>query len=300
MAALAAQNVSNPVVDAGQQAAEQIVETASASRHALFDSFDQAVEQVILWVPNAFAAIVVLVVGYFVARLLSSAIIAIADRIGLHRAAERSGLLTSMQHVGIKRSVSQILGTIIFWLLMCVFLMAACNILGLPALTQAMQSVVDYIPKLLVATIVVVLGLLVAKFLQGVIATSADRVGVAYAQQLATACYWVLAAITFFAACEQLNIEFELLKYAILIAFAGLALGVGLSCGLGGRDVMAGIMSGYYVRQRMQSGDRVDVGGLVGTVREVGPVATIIETEEEGLLHRHSIPNAKMLREAVR
>jgi hypothetical protein len=63
---------------------------------------------------------------------------------------------------------------------------------------------------------------------------------------------------------------------------------------------MAGILAGYYVRQRMHSGDMVSVAGYEGTVREVGPVATIIETEEQGLLHRHSIPNTKMLNEAVR
>ena len=73
-----------------------------------------------------------------------------------------------------------------------------------------------------------------------------------------------------------------------------------LAVGLGGRDVMAGILSGYYVRQRMAAGDRVTVAGFEGTVREVGPVATIIETDEDGLLHRHSVPNTKMLQEAVR
>ena len=87
---------------------------------------------------------------------------------------------------------------------------------------------------------------------------------------------------------------------AILIVFAGLALGFGLALGLGGRDTMAGILAGYYVRQRLQAGDHVTVGNLEGTVREVGPVATIVETEEDGLLNRRSIPNNKMLNEAVR
>lgn len=63
---------------------------------------------------------------------------------------------------------------------------------------------------------------------------------------------------------------------------------------------MAGILAGYYVRQRMHTGDRVQVGGYEGVVREVGPVATIIETNEAGLMYRHSIPNSKMLNEAVR
>ena len=86
----------------------------------------------------------------------------------------------------------------------------------------------------------------------------------------------------------------------ILIAAGSVAVGFGLAFGLGGRDVMAGILAGYYVRQRLHSGDHVTVGHMEGTVREVGPVATIIETDEDGLLNRRSIPNTKMLNEAVR
>ncbi|HEV3144009.1 MAG TPA: mechanosensitive ion channel domain-containing protein, partial [Gemmataceae bacterium] len=205
-----------------------------------------------------------------------------------------------MKQVGITKSVPAIIGQIIFWLTMCVFLAAGFNILGLDAVSSAMEQIVAYIPKLLVATVVVVVGLLVAGFLRGVVATSADRVGIAYAQTLADAVYYVLALMTFIGAFDQLHIEFGLLKELILLAAAGLALGCGLAVGLGGRDVMAGILAGYYLRQRMHAGDRIHVSGMEGTVREVGPVATVIETEEEGLLNRHSIPNTKMLNEAVR
>lgn len=224
----------------------------------------------------------------------------LSEKVGLQTAAERSGLADSMHHMNIRRGVPAIVGTIVFWLLMCVFLAAAFTILDLPSLSQAMGYVVAYIPKVLAATVVVVVGLLVASFLRAVIATSADRVGISYAEHLANGCYYVLAILTFIAAFNRLEIQFALLENLILIGFGGLALGFGLSFGLGGRDVMAGILAGYYVRQRLHTGDHVSVGRMEGTVREVGPVATIIETEEDGLLNRHSIPNAKMLNEAVR
>jgi small-conductance mechanosensitive channel len=188
----------------------------------------------------------------------------------------------------------------VFWLLICVFLVAAFDIFGLPGVTGAIEKVVAYIPKVLVATVLVVVGLLLASFLRGVIATSADRLGISYAQQLASGCYYILAMMTFIAAFEQLEITFELLNYAILIAFGAIALALGLSFGLGGRDVMSGILCGYYLRQRFQAGDRVSVGGYEGTVRDVGPVATIIETEDKGMVERHSVPNNVMLNDAVR
>jgi hypothetical protein len=242
----------------------------------------------------------VLVVGYIVAHVLDRFATALSQSLGLETAAERSGLMTSMKQVGIRRSVPSIVGQIVFWLTMCVFVTAAFNILGLQAVSAAMEKIVAYIPNLLVATVVVVVGLLVAGFLRGVVATSADRVGISYAENLANGVYYVLALMTFIGAFDQLHIEFGLLKELILIAFGGLALGFGLAFGLGGREVMGGILAGYYTRQRLHTGDRVSVAGMEGTVREVGPVATVIETEEDGLLNRHSVPNTRMLSEAVR
>ncbi len=282
------------------QAVETTTQTVTTTWEALKGSFTQAFDQIISSAPKVVAMLVVLVVGYIVARLVARAVTILCEKIGLQTAANRSGLAESMQHMGIKRNVPAIVGTIVFWLLMCLFLMAAFKTLDLPDVSTAMGVVVSFIPKLLVATVVIVVGLLVATFVRGVVATSADRVGISYAEHLANGCYYVLAALTFIGAFNQLGITVPLVDNLIQIGFAALAVAFALSFGLGGRDVMAGILAGYYVRQRLHAGDHVTVGHLEGTVREVGPVATVIETDEDGLLNRRSIPNTKMLNEAVR
>jgi small-conductance mechanosensitive channel len=283
-----------------QTTIDGVKESFESSRDALTNSASQMWNQTVAYAPKFLWAGLVLVAGYFIAKFIARAVTVVCERAGLQRAAERSGLWESMSHMNIKRNVPSIVGTIVFWMLMLVFLMAGFSILEIPQVSEAISKVVAYIPNVLVATVMVVVGLLVAGFLRGVIATSADRVGISYAEHLANGCYYIMGLMVFMAAFDQLHIQFALLNYAILIVFGGLALGTGLALGLGGRDVMAGILAGYYVRQRLQSGDHVSVGSMEGTVREVGPVATIIETEEHGMLNRHSIPNYKMLNEAVR
>ena len=263
-------------------------------------SCQQAFGDIVSQAPHVIGAIIVLVIGFIISRVLGRIATAVCERIGLQTGAERSGLAESMKQVGINRPAAAIVGTIIFWLSMCVFLMAAFDVLGLASVSAAIQPIVEYIPRILVAAAMVVVGLLLANFLRGVIATSADRVGIAFAEHLARGVYYVLVLMIGVEALKHLNVELELLNTLILIAFGGLAVGFALAFGLGGRDVMGGILAGYYLRQRIQAGDHVSVAGMEGTVRDVGPVATIIETEEDGLVHRHSIPNGKMLSEAVR
>lgn len=292
------------VVEKTTTVAEKTTETVAAtfnnSWDAVVDSFTNAWHQIIGVAPQIVAMVVVLVLGYVIAKFAAKTVTTLSEKLGLQNAADQSGLADSMHHMGLQRNVPAIIGTIVFWLLMCVFLMAGFNILGLQAVTDSMQEIVHYIPKLLVATVLIVVGLLVATFLRGVVATSADRVGLTYAEHLANGCYYVFALLTFIAAFKQLGVQFDLLEQLILIAFGAVAVGFGLAFGLGGRDVMAGILAGYYVRQRLHSGDHVTIGHMEGTVREVGPVATIIETDEDGLLNRRSVPNTKMLNEAVR
>lgn len=289
-----------PAPGLGDQTMKNVSDAGLDSWAAISKSFTDACTQVIEFGPRIVAAMVLIVAGYFIAKYVAKVAVALFDRIGMQRAAERSELADSMKQVGIQRSVPQILGLIIFWSLIGVFMMACLSVLELPGVGDAIRQVVNYVPSVLGATVMVVVGLLVASLMRGVIATSADRVGLSYAQQLATGCYYALGLLVFLAAFKQLNIEFEMLNYAILIVLGGAAVGFGLSFGLGGRDVVAGILSGYYLRQRIQSGDQISVAGMEGTVRDVGAVATTIETDENGLMHRHSVPNVKMLNEAVR
>ncbi|MCG8587020.1 MAG: mechanosensitive ion channel [Pirellulales bacterium] len=279
---------------------KSVEEAAKTSTNAVLESFQNAWIQTVAMVPSIVGMLIVLVAGYFVAKFVGRLVVALAEKIGLETAAERSGLAESMKQVGIQRNVAQIVGLVGFWLLMSVFIMAAFSILQLDPLTSFMEEVVGYIPRILAAMVILVLGLLLATFIRGVVGTAADRAGLGYAETLGNVSYYFLAIMTFIAALAQVGIEIPVMKETIMIAMGGLAIGFALAFGLGGRDVIGGILAGYYVRQRLHAGDQVTVAGFEGTIRDVGPTATVIETEEDGLMHRHSIPNVRMLNEAVR
>jgi small-conductance mechanosensitive channel len=282
------------------EAGDTLSGTAHKTQKALTTTFDGLYDQTMNWVPNAIVAVLVLLVGYVIARLVAKLVTTLGEKLNLQYAAERGGLVESLKQIGIKRSVPAIFGTVVFWALIVLFVMSAANAVGFTEISKAMDAVFGYMPNVLGALVIVVVGLLAASFLRGVVAASADRVGVSHASGLANAAYYAVVLVTLLAAFQKISIQFELLNQAILIVLGGMALAFGLAVGLGGRDVVGGILAGYYLRQRLQAGDFVSVGTLEGRVRDVGPVATIVETEEGGLMNRRSVPNTKMLHEAVR
>jgi len=236
-----------------------------------------------------------LVAGYVASHLTMT----MCARLGFDHAAERGGLVRLLKQVGIEKNPSQIMGAIVLGLMACTFLMVGSDVLGFDAIGDAVGRLVDYIPRVILAAIVLIVGLLLATLLRGAVVAAGERANVPGAQHLGTTCFYVAAFVVIFAAFEQLQIRMQLLGQAFLIAFSSLALASGLAVGLGGRDVVAGMIAGYYIRRRYQAGDQVAVAGLQGTVREVSMVTTIVETDDHGLLKRHSVPNVKMLNEAV-
>ena len=107
-----------------EKATETVTTTFNNSWDAVRQSFENAWEQTIVFAPKIVAMVVVVVIGYVVAKFVAKAITTLCEKIGLQNAADQSGLADSMHHMGLQRNVPAIIGTITFWLLMGVFLMA--------------------------------------------------------------------------------------------------------------------------------------------------------------------------------
>ena len=137
-------------------------------------------------------------------------------------------------------------------------------------------------------------------YLQKPLVSWLSGLGIPRTKPLASMVLYFILLTAIVAALNQLGIAVSIVQRILAIAFAGFAMTAALALGLGSKDVVSGFVAGHFLRQRIQVGDNVQVGELQGRVREIGSVATIVETEEEGLAHRHSVPNVRMLNEAIR
>ena len=133
---------SNSLAQAGMTT-DPLTDNVQQTTDAVWNSFHDFWRPIANTAPKLFCAALVMIAGYVIARLVSKAITAIADRLGLQRMAENGGFVQSMQHVGIHRTVPQVLGTIFFWLLLCVFLIASVDILDLPTIKIALDRLLN-------------------------------------------------------------------------------------------------------------------------------------------------------------
>lgn len=246
--------------------------------------------------PNLVGALVLLVAGYVLGKIVSALVRKALARVGADRLAERSGLADFTRQWGMERPLSAVVGSIAFAFVLLAFAVSAADALGLAAAGQAVAQVMLFLPKFAAAVAVLVLGLMAASWLSGLVRRAADNAGVEYAPTLSRMTMGVLAALVVLMAVDQLDIRIALLQEVIGIALAAMGVAVAISLGLGTRSLSGEIVSGVYVRDLLKEGDRIDWNGKIATVREVGTIKTLLALDDGREL---SVANSRLAADEV-
>ncbi|MEM7387961.1 MAG: hypothetical protein AAF514_23750, partial [Verrucomicrobiota bacterium] len=220
-------------------------------------SMEKLLQQFTDFLPGLIGALIVMILGVIVASLVRRILELILGKVGVNGLAERVGLQEMLGGFGLTAPFTKIVGKVVFWLLFLMFLMSAVESLGLQNLSQTLENLINYLPRLLSGILFAIVGLLIAQFVKGAIHANAQRVGLDYAGALSNVVYGFLVVVTFTLAIGQMNIETELLSKAIQICLGATALALAIAMGLGLQIVARNIVSGVYARDMFRPGTMI-------------------------------------------
>src|SRR5215510_6059210 len=235
---------------------------------AIWQAFTQALSVFMSFLPALLGAIIVLIVGWFVSSFLARLIQRGLEAIGLERAVERSGIRRFIEQSGSQWTVSGIIAALIKWSIFLIFIQAAASLFGMAQITAVINSVILFIPKLIVALAIVVIGSLIAKFLAGLVRGSLSEMEAPGAGLFAMLTQYAVIGFAIVAAFNQIGIAQTVVNTLLIGLIGSLALALGLAFGLGGREVAAQITRSWYdkyqsladkIRQRSEGFQRNDV-----------------------------------------
>ncbi len=188
------------------------------------------------FVPQLVAAIVVFLVGWLIAVLLGKLAWHIIKIVKLDRGLEAIGFKKVWERSGYKLNSPMFFYELVKWFFIIVFLMAATDILGLVEVTAFLKSVVLYLPNVFVAALVLLIGVLVAKFLEGLVRGSVKAAQLVSANFLGSLTKWAVVIFSLLVALSQLKVADEIIRIVVMGVVAAGALALGLSFGLGGKS----------------------------------------------------------------
>ncbi len=209
----------------------------------LIESYQRVWGEVFAYVPNIVISVIIFIFGWIVASVLGRWIAQLIRALKLDSALESLGLQELVNRAGYKLDSGAFIGALVKLFVIVVFLVAALEVLGLATINDFLgQFILGYIPKVIVATLVLLLAALVADALRKLVVASAKAANIAYAEMLGNVTKWVIWIFAILTALDELNIGATIANFTQTL-FAGLiamlALAGGLAFGLGGRDAAA-------------------------------------------------------------
>lgn len=258
---------------------------------------DEAGNQLGGFIPRIGGALLLLVVGiilaWVVARLLRRGL----RMAGLDSTAERYGVADVLERAGLGRSLSRLVGVALRLALSVVVVFAALSLLGLQFLSASLNEGILFIPRLITALLIVLVGVVVAALVRQWLERGSVQMNLPIA--IGPTAQIVLVALFGLTAANQVGISIVPLLTVALIAFLTVAITLALAFGLGSREVARSLSAARYARADFEVGQTVRVADARGTIVRIDSAATTLQDGEEFIrVPNHLLVEHVVVREA--
>lgn len=228
--------------------------------------------------PRLFSAAALLVAGVGLALLFR--LLAVRLMRALERVVPGRALRGGPPRLTIDRRISDIVGLIVFWTVLLFFIAAAADTVGLPLLGASVSGLGFYVPRLLGAVLVVVIGLIVGNLARDAVTATAAAAGAPFAAAVGQIVRVAILVAASLIAVGQLGIDITLLTAILSVMVAAVLGAFALAFGLGARTAVSNIIGAHYLRQTFQAGHTVRFGAIEGTVAAITSTAVVIRVPD--------------------
>jgi hypothetical protein len=207
-------------------------------RDTMIAGFRDAVMQILLVLPRLLALVTFLLIGLAMAWLVRVLTVRVLTAFRFDRLCERLGLDQPLAQAGIKQPASVVLGRILFWTVFLLFAFMGVDAVNLPATANLISQIVGFLPNVLAAALVLLIGVLSANFFAEAALIAAVNAQLQEARIVASLVRWGILLFTFAMVLTQLGIAKEIVISAFSITFGGVVFSLALGVGLGIRHLM--------------------------------------------------------------
>jgi small-conductance mechanosensitive channel len=258
-------------------------------------SLEHAFAQAASFLPNLLSALLILAFGWLGAWLVARIVGQLLRTLGFDAFGERHGLSRTLNDVGLTAKPSSVVCGVVYWVVLLLALLPAVEALRLVYFTQLVAKGLSYIPEIIAAAVILLVGLSVARILSTALVRAARGANLEYAGALGLISRYFLSLIVIVITLAQLGVQTAILTiiFAVVLISAGVASAMAL--GLGSRAVVANLLAGAFVREHFPEGREIEVQGVRGHVVAVHSVGTVLKNES-GIV---TVPNTVLMENVV-
>ncbi len=258
-------------------------------RDKLLQAFMNLVDTVVVATPKVLVGLVLLVGALLVAKLIERVLGYLLTKVRFDQLVGKAGIDQAFQRLGIRQQLTVLIPRLVYFLVLLLLAQTAVEALGLVAIGNAIDSFFGYLPNIVAAMLLLLLGSTVGQFAGQTVAQSAESAGLDFAPALGKFVSVGILFVCAMMAIAQLRIDTEIVRIVTTLVLGGAALAFGLSFGLGTRDIVRNIAAGFYVRKIVEVGKPLEVAGQQGTLVAITATHTVLESDGKDTL----LPNGQ-------
>lgn len=215
---------------------------------ALTDRLEEGIYQIVGFLPRLAAALGILMVGLAIAKMVERGTDLALHRIGFDRWMREGGVTEALERAGTTLDPSSVIAKLVFWTMMLLVILLSANALGIAAVSVLFAELLAYVPNVIAAVMVLVLGILLGEFIKDLVLASAG--GLPGGINLARGAKAAIILLAVFMALDQLDIAQDIVLVFFIAVVGAAALAAGIAFGLGGREIAAEMSREWYERNR--------------------------------------------------
>lgn len=208
------------------------------------------------FLPRLLGALLLLILGAAFARAIKRGVVSLLEALKVSSVVKKTPLEHFFSNAEFGQKLEEVIGSVFYWLLMLVVLQTVVAILGLSPVTQVIDRVISYIPSVLSSVLVLVLGVLLAGVVESVVKGSIKSIDGKSARLIGKISSYLVMTIAVLAAVSELGIASEFIMILFVGFVATVSLGAGLALGLGGKDVVAKMLGGWYEKTKAEIAEK--------------------------------------------
>ncbi|WP_337041624.1 mechanosensitive ion channel family protein [Emticicia sp. 17c] len=246
----------------------------------LMETFNSLIKSFMGFIYNFIGALAILVIGWVVAKIVAAITKKMLQQVGADRVGEKLNQIDPIKSMRLEIKVSTVVSKILYYFILIFILRPAADTLGVPAISDMVKLLVEFIPKMISAGIMLFVGIWLADTLRNFVVSLCKSFNIAAGKLIGTAVFFFLLIIFVIQAVAQVGINTSLLESSFNLFIGGIILAFAIGYGFASKEILLNIISSFYTKNKYKEGQIIEIDGVKGEIISMDNTSITLQTEE--------------------
>ncbi len=273
------------------------MESVTTYSEIFLNSLQSFVNTIMIALPKIFGAIVIVFLGWLLARLIARIVSSVLQAARFDKLGERVQVAEILSKANINLKPSELIGRFVYWLMILVVIITTADTLGWNAVSNEISKLLGYLPQLLSAIVFFIVGIYIATFVKDLISGTTRTLGISAGRIISSLVYGLLFLLVSLTTLEQAGMDTGILTSNLLLIVGAVMAAAAISYGFASRVLLANILASFFSKKNIKIGQTIEIDGNRGEVIDISNISIILRT---GAKEKLIIPANDLISKSVK